>query len=108
MAHLGGPRPGAGRKPKGEKYQANILKAEKQIRDQLPLIVEAQIKLSLGLFEERITIDGTKVVYTVVPDRAAGQYLINRILGAPTQKQEITGKDGAEFKVYYGVDIDKI
>jgi hypothetical protein len=83
----GGPRPGAGRKPKADKYSADINKAEKQIRDHLPEIVAAQIALSLGLKTE--TEEG--VIYTTIPDRAAGQYLINRIAGSPTQKQEISG-----------------
>ena len=84
----GGFRPGAGRKPKAEKYKADITRAEKQIRDKLPEIVEAQIALSLGVK----TVDENGVIYTTIPDKAAGQYLMNRIMGAPTQKQEITGQ----------------
>lgn len=86
-APKGGPRPGAGRKPKAQKYSADINKAEKKIRDSLPAIVDAQIALAIGLMT--ITAEGD--IYTTVPDKAAGQYLMNRIMGSPIQKQEISG-----------------
>lgn len=88
MAGTGGPRPGAGRKQKIDKYKVDINKAEKQIRDKLPEIVQSQIALALGVK----TVDAlTGLVYTTIPDRAAGQYLMNRIMGSPMQKQEISG-----------------
>jgi hypothetical protein len=83
----GGARPGAGRKPKAEKYSRDINAAEKKIRDSLPDIVDAQIALAKGL--KTTTAEGG--VYTTVPDKAAGQYLMNRIMGSPIQKQEISG-----------------
>jgi hypothetical protein len=83
----GGVRPGAGRKPKAEKYSRDIVAAEKKIRDKLPDIVEAQIGLALGVVVKEFNpITQEDFFYTTIPDRAAGQYLINRIMGAPTQK----------------------
>lgn len=93
MAQNGGARPGSGRKPKVDKYKADINKLERQIRDHLPEIVEAQIRLSKGVVvRETNPITHEDFFYTTIPDRAAGQYLINRIAGSPIQKQEISGQ----------------
>lgn len=104
----GGARPGAGPKPSRHKYATAINKAEKRIADRLPELVDLLFKLSKGvsvfdskalkaLFEaiqqyepervERI-IENLKETYTTVPDRAAIEYLANRIMGKPTEKIE--------------------
>lgn len=44
----GGPRPGAGRTPKSEKYHGPIAAAERQVADKLPDVVAAQLALALG------------------------------------------------------------
>ena len=88
MAGTGGIRPGAGRKPKAEKYARDINAAEKKIRDKLPDIVDAQIALALGVR----TTDEEGEFYITLPDKAAGQYLMNRIMGSPVQKQELSGQ----------------
>ncbi len=129
MAGTGGPRPGAGRKPKPEKYSGPINKAEKQIVDKLPQIVQEQLKLALGGISvikekwipraafslgdliakgagktseeaakatenpEEMVLAERKVTKTL-PDRAAGQYLINRIMGGPVQKVAPTDPSG--------------
>lgn len=112
----GGRRPGAGRKPKLTKNETAIQYAEKQIRDQLPEILHEQIRLALGGFqivdekwlpaglvttgsgeaempafpgksaEELVLVE--RRVSTALPDRTAGQYLINRIMGTPVQRQK--------------------
>lgn len=110
----GGARPNAGRKKKLDKHAHSVDAAEKQIRDRLPEIVDAQLKLALGgedIVTEKWQPAGlvttgsgefTSLVFPDLPademvlvertitkankDRAAGQYLINRILGSPTQK----------------------
>ena len=107
---LGGARPGAGRKPKAEKYHRDIVGAEKKIRDRLPDIVDAQIKLALGVKAVRENEDGSEEIYTTIPDRQAGQYLMNRIMGTPVQKNEteLNGADGEPFKVYLNVDVEKV
>jgi hypothetical protein len=98
----GGSRPGAGRKPKADKYIADINKAEKKIRDKLPDIVDAQIGLALGVVvKEKNPITFEDQYYTTIPDRAAGQYLMNRIMGTPTQKQEVSGPEGGPIPVQF-------
>jgi hypothetical protein len=86
---LGGSRPGAGRPKKSEKNSGAVVRAEKQIRDRLPEIVEAQLSLALGSPPE------------IRPDRAACEYLINRIMGKPTERleQDIAGE--LRIKVEY-------
>lgn len=84
-AAKGGRRPGAGRPSKPVKYAGAITAAERKIKDKLPEIVDAQIALALGVKTK--TDEGD--IYTTLPDKAAGQYLINRIMGSPTQKQDI-------------------
>jgi hypothetical protein len=37
------------------------------------------------------------IVYQTVPDRYAIEYLMNRLLGRPTERNEITGKDGSDL-----------
>ena len=50
-----------------------------------------------------------RTVTTAGPDRAAQQYLINRILGTPTAVIEASdGAGGPLFKAYLGVDPDRV
>jgi hypothetical protein len=51
MATNGGARPGAGRKPKADKYAGAINRAEKKIADKLPQLVDNLLKLANGGFE---------------------------------------------------------
>lgn len=92
----GGRRPGAGRKPKAEKYAPQINRAEKRIADRLPQLVDKMFELADGVLVEDINpVLGTVSVYREKPDRAALHYLIDRIMGKPMQRQEVTGQDGA-------------
>lgn len=77
----GGARAGSGRKPTRERFAAQVAKAEKQIADKLPAIIEDQLRAAL---------DG---------DVKAGQYLIDRILGKPIAVQEVSGPDGGPIPV---------
>ncbi len=96
----GGARTGAGRKPKRDKHSGAINRAEKKIVDSLPEIVEAQIKLALGiLVQSEPDENGVVEVFNKAPDVKAGQYLIDRILGKPTQKQEISGEEGGPLVI---------
>ena len=36
-------------------------------------------------------------IYTTSPDRQALEYLLNRLMGKPTERNEVTGKDGADL-----------
>lgn len=86
----GGKRPGAGRPRVRDKYARPVAAAEKKIVDRLPEIVDAQIRLALGVMVEDVNpITGEEAVYKEPPDGKAGQYLINRILGLPKAKVDL-------------------
>lgn len=80
----GGTRPGAGRKVKAILYQSPIREAEGKIRDRLPWLVDRLMVLAEGVTVEEPTRDGA-IVYQRPPDRQACEYLIDRIMGKPTQ-----------------------
>jgi hypothetical protein len=84
----GGKREGAGRKPKREKYSGPINKAEKRIADRLPELLDNMFALAAGVTVQDVGADGTTDVYTRPPDRDANKYLIDRILGRPTERHE--------------------
>jgi hypothetical protein len=151
----GGRRPGAGRKPRAERFARPIAAAEKKIADRLPELVDNQFLLALGggeRIEERyetagtVLIDGVllndqgkplttergavvrtqvpafpdldptdlvlveRKVITLAPDRAANEYLVDRILGKPTQaiEAEISGPDGQPIPLAVEGAIAKI
>ena len=94
MAGKGGARPGAGRKPKAERYESQIRKAEKRVADHLPRLIENLIQLADGVMTEEVNIlTGTRGVYTHPPDLRANQYLIDRIMGKPIDRKEFSGPD---------------
>jgi hypothetical protein len=97
----GGARPGAGRKPKDEKFKQPIAKAEKRIADRLPELVDNMLALSDGIWVEETTIDGKTRVYKRAPDRQANEYLINRIMGKPTERQEQEHSGDIQISVRY-------
>lgn len=57
------------------------------------------IVLADGVCVQKTVGDGEEIVYTQPPDRAANEYLINRVMGKPTDKSE------ADVKVTGGVEI---
>lgn len=88
MAGTGGRRPGAGRKPKAFHRVINqtpIQQAEGMIRDRLPWLVGKLFELAEGVHEEKRIGKDVVVVYKQPPDRQAAEYLIDRVLGKPTQ-----------------------
>ena len=87
MAGTGGPRTGAGRKPKSEQYARPIAAAEKRIADRLPLLIDNMFMLADGVTVQEMGMDGPRV-FTRPPDRAANEYLINRIMGKPIERHE--------------------
>lgn len=96
----GGARPGAGRKSKAQKFATEIAAAERQITDRLPDIVAAQIDLALGMTVQEVDPKtGGLKVYTRPPDAKAGQYLIDRIAGKPTQRIEAEIETEGEVEV---------
>lgn len=90
----GGSRPGAGRKRTRDKNAGAVIKAEKQIRDKLPELVEGLVKLALGVTVQETDQDtGGLTVYTKPPDFKAGSYLVNRIMGTPVQRTKDEDSD---------------
>lgn len=96
----GGARAGAGRKPKAIKYESQIKKAEKRIADKLPWVVDKLLELGEGVVVQEIGLAGP-IVYQKPPDRDALKYLADRIMGKPTERQEITGADGDPIPVEF-------
>lgn len=90
----GGARPGAGRKPKDEKFKQPIAKAEKKIADKLPWLIDQMMELAEGVVVQEFDREGIPRVYQRPPDFKAIAYLVDRIMGKPTERKEITGADG--------------
>lgn len=120
----GGARPGAGRKARAVEHAGAVAAAERRIADRLPGLIENLFRLADGGFEQVEERwgpgppgpDGTsgapvlvsRKVTWAAPDRAANQYLVDRVLGRPTERHQLSGGDGAPFKVYVGVDLDHV
>lgn len=85
---LGGARPGAGRPRKSDKYAGHIVAAENAIADRLPQYIDNLSRLADGIYREEEDEQGVKYVYSTPPDRAANEYLINRIMGRPIDRKE--------------------
>jgi hypothetical protein len=97
--HAGGP----GRPKKADKYKGKIERAEKQIADRLPDLIENLFTLAEGVTVQETDKDGNERIYTRPPDYKANEYLINRIMGKPTERQEISGIDGDPIDLNHGV-----
>jgi len=106
MGQNGGARPGAGRKPKDEKFKLPIAKAEKRIADRLPTLIDRMFELSDGVLVQEHDITGTPRVYQKPPDRQALEYLVNRILGKPTERQEQEQTGGLAIRIIYADSDD--
>lgn len=91
---------GPGRPKKADKYRGKIERAEKQIADRLPELIENLFRLATGVMIEDINpITGEKDIYQKPPDYKANEYLVNRIMGKPTERQEVFTPDGADVYV---------
>lgn len=100
-SNRGGARPGAGRKPKREKYIGAVEQAERRIADRLPLLIDRMIELADGVSVEEVDKDGKRMVYLRPPDRQAAEYLINRVMGKPTERKEISGPDAGPLPIVF-------
>lgn len=105
MGKRGGARPGAGRKPRSEKFATPIADGERRIADRLPWLIDKEFELATGVMVQEVTKDG-KVIYQTPPDRQAIEYLINRVMGKPVERKEVSGPDGGAqtHKVYLASD----
>lgn len=92
----------SGRRKRADKFARPIARAEKQIADQLPALITNMLTLANGVLTEEVNIiTGQTQVFKKPPDRAANEYLINRILGKPIERQEIGGVDGGLIEVAF-------
>lgn len=90
----GGSRPGSGRKSRDEKFKLPIAKAEKRIADNLPMLIDKALELAQGVLVEDVNIvTMQRSVYQKPPDLGAIKYLVDRIMGKPTERREITTPD---------------
>lgn len=98
----GGARPGSGRKPRAEKFESVITKADKRIASNLVRYIENLERLADGVTVQEVDKrTGAEIVYTCAPDRQANEYLINRIMGKPTERQEVESSGGLIIQVQY-------
>jgi hypothetical protein len=104
MAGTGGARPGAGRPKTRDINGTAVRQAEKQIRDRLPQLIGNLLILADGVTVEDVTNEGETVVYKKPPCRQTNEYLVNRILGKPTEKVENDQSGGLTVRVLYGAD----
>lgn len=92
MAGRGGARPGAGRKSTAVKrviYATPIQQAEAKIRDRLPWLVDQMLVLAEGFEIQKTDRRGRTRVWSEPPDRAAIEYLMDRVMGKPAQPVDI-------------------
>lgn len=54
----------------------------------MPQLIANMLVLADGVSVEKPVGDGETIVYRQPPDRAANEYLINRVMGKPTDKSE--------------------
>lgn len=127
MPFIKGQPGGPGRRPKAQKFARPIARAEKQIADQLPALIENMLHLAHGGYERveeewqpagLIYIGSGEFARRAFPDlepdelvmvkrkasiadkdRQANEYLVNRILGKPIERQEIAGADGGPIQL---------
>lgn len=127
MPFIKGQPGGPGRRPKAQKFARPIARAEKQIADRLPELIDNLFVLASGGYERveeewqpagLIYIGSGEFAHRAFPDlppdelvlvkrkssiadkdRAANEYLVNRILGKPTERAEVTGANGGPIEL---------
>ena len=81
----------AGRPARQDKFGRPIARAEKRIADRLPWLIDKEFELAEGVSVQTEGEDGETHIYQRPPDRMAIEYLLNRIMGKPTERQEVSG-----------------
>ena len=83
-----------GRPRKADLYGGHIRAAEDKVADRLPQLIDNLFALADGVTVQEEDENGGTRIYSRPPCRASNEYLINRIMGKPTETQEISGPDG--------------
>lgn len=91
----------AGRPRTADKFAGAIAKADARIAKNLTRYIENMEALADGIYTEEKTPEGSRSVYQRPPDRQANEYLINRIMGKPTERQEVSGPDGNPIEAVF-------
>jgi CubicO group peptidase (beta-lactamase class C family) len=91
----GGARPGAGRPRKADAHARPIARAEKRIADKLPYLIDQMFELAAGVLVQEADGHGGTRIWDKPPDRAAIEYLLNRVMGKPTERVIHQGDDDA-------------
>jgi hypothetical protein len=105
----GGRRAGSGRK-KAAAVQAKLSLNESinaRIGARSGEVLDALFVLALGARMRDDDDDGGDS-YVTPPDRQACEYLLNRVLGKPTEHKEVSGPDGAAIPVSIVAAIDRV
>lgn len=106
-AKNGGTRPGSGRKPKAEVLRTYITAADRYVAERLLSLLDNLVELANGVTVQETDVrTGKTVVYRRPPDRQANEYLVNRVLGKPTERQEQEHSGGLSIHITYDDDID--
>jgi hypothetical protein len=95
----GGRRPGAGRKRTRVELVPVIEEADLQIAGRLPHLIEKLFELAEGVNVQGCSLDGEEKVYTRPPCYKSLSYLVDRVMGRPTQATEVSGPDGGPMEV---------
>ena len=83
-----------GRPRKEDLYGGHIRAAEDRIADRLPELIDNLFALAAGVWVEEVSPGGEKrVVYQRPPCRQSNEYLLNRIMGRPTEVIQTHGPD---------------
>lgn len=91
-----------GRPRKADNHAGVISRAEKQIADSLPSLIKNMMELAKGIAVQEVDkLTGATIVYIRPPDRQANEYLINRIMGKPTERQEQEQSGALRITVTY-------
>jgi len=85
----GGARPGAGRPRKAVLYVSPIRDAEGKICQRLPWLLDKLFELAEGVTMSDTDRSGKPRIYKTAPDRQSIEYLIDRVMGKPTQPIDV-------------------
>lgn len=95
----------AGRPARSQKFARPVAAAEKRISDALPTLIDKMLELANGVTVSETDQRGAEVIYTRPPDRQAAEYLLNRIMGKPTERSEVDQSGSTIIRVVYS-DVD--
>jgi hypothetical protein len=88
VAGHGGKRNGSGRKPNADKYIGPISRAEQRICENLDDLIDLAFVRARGYMAKDVGPDGEVEYYETPPDLKAIIYLVDRVMGKPTERHE--------------------